>query len=167
MFFRRRLLAFALVLATGLLLLASLLAGTAVTAIATYVGESLPVPPLLLEAAQFLVSLAIITVLFGILYKFLPDVKIAWADVWAGAGVTALLFTIGKTLLSLYLARSTVGSAYGAAGSLVLLLIWIYYSIQIFFLGAEFTQVNARRRGRAIEPRPHAVRFSRTYHIEA
>ena len=105
----------------------------------------------------FVVSFALITLLFAMIYKVLPDVEIAWRDVWIGAAVTALLFTIGKFLIGLYLANSTVASTYGAAGSLVVLLLWIYYSSQILFLGAEFTQVYATRYGSQIRPSKHAV----------
>jgi membrane protein len=99
------------------------------------------------------------------IYKVLPDVEIAWRDVWIGAAVTALLFTIGKFLIGLYLAHSTVASTYGAAGSLVVLLLWIYYSSQILFLGAEFTQVYATRYGSQIKPSKHAVPVKETRQV--
>jgi membrane protein len=103
------------------------------------------------------VSFAVITVLFAMIYKFLPDVKIAWNDVWIGAVATALLFTIGKYLIGLYMGRAAPESTYGAAGSLVALLVWIYYSAQILFLGAEFTQVFAKSYGSHIRPSERAV----------
>ena len=106
----------------------------------------------LLGIAQFAVSIVLTTILFGAIFKFLPDVKIAWADIWIGALVTSLLFNLGKMLIGTYLARSTVGSLYGAAGSFAVFLIWIYYSASVFFLGAEFTQIYARRRGSPIVP---------------
>lgn len=109
------------------------------------------------QAANFGFSLAMITGLFALIYKYVPDVRIAWADVWVGSAMTALLFTIGKSLLGIYLGKASVGSSYGAAGSLVVLVVWVYYSVQILFLGAEFTQVVARRRGRAIEPSHRAI----------
>jgi membrane protein len=93
--------------------------------------------------------------LFALLFKVLPDVQISWGDVWVGGAITALLFTLGKYLLGIYLARSTVSSAYGAAGSLVALLLWVYYSAQIIFMGAEFTQVYARKYGAEIIPKNH------------
>jgi len=167
MFFMKRFLSFLLVLGSGVFLLLSLIASTALAATVSYLERFISVPAFLLEFAQFGISVAIITTLFAALYKVLPDVKIAWRDVWLGATMTALLFTIGKTFIGIYLARSTVASVYGAAGSLVLLLIWIYYSVQVFFLGAEFIQVNARRRGRPVVPDDRAVRFVRTYHFEA
>jgi membrane protein len=102
-------------------------------------------------------SFGVITLLFALIYKFLPDVEIAWGDVWIGAAVTSLLFTIGKFLIGLYLGNSSVASVYGAAGSLAVLLIWIYYSAQILFFGAEFTQVYAKRRGSRIVLSEEAV----------
>jgi len=105
----------------------------------------------------FVVSFAFITLLFAMMYKFLPDVEIGWRDVWTGAVVTALLFTLGKFLIGLYLGKSSVASTYGAAGSLVIVLLWIYYSSQILFLGAEFTQVYATHYGSQIKPSQHAV----------
>jgi membrane protein len=98
----------------------------------------------------------VITVLFAMIFKVLPDVKIAWRDVWIGAALTALLFTAGKFLLGLYLGKNAAVSAYGAAGSLVLILLWVYYSAQILFFGAEFTQVYANRFGTHLEPKAHA-----------
>jgi membrane protein len=102
------------------------------------------------------VSLLVLVALFALPFKFLPDVKIAWRDVWAGAVVTALLFTLGKLLIGLYLGRSSVGSTYGAAGSLIVMLLWVYYSALIFFFGAELTQVWAHASGRGIVPDEHA-----------
>src|SRR5690606_1694061 len=101
-----------------------------------------------------------ITLLFAVIYKVLPDVKIAWRDVWMGAAVTSLLFGIGKLLIGLYLGNSSIGSSYGAAGSFVILLLWIYYSAQILLFGAEFTQVYARTYGSKIEPGANAVRLT-------
>jgi len=101
----------------------------------------------LLHAANFLVSVAVITVLFAIIYKFMPRIQIHWRDVWIGALVTSLLFSFGKFLIGLYIGKSGVESSYGAAGALVVLLVWVYYSAQIFLLGAEFTKVYAERHG--------------------
>lgn len=103
-------------------------------------------------------SLLIITLLFMAMYKLLPDARIAWSDVWRGALVTAVLFVLGKFLLGFYISHSDPGSAYGAAGSLAVLLVWVYYSAMIFFLGAEFTQAYAERRGSGIQPDEGAVR---------
>ena len=99
------------------------------------------------------------TGLFALIYKYIPDVQIMWRDVWVGAAVTAFLFTLGKLLLGLYLGKAAVGSSYGAAGSVIALVVWVYYAAQILFLGAEFTQVQARRRGREIVPSAGAVRL--------
>ncbi len=109
------------------------------------------------QAINFVISFAVVTLLFAAIYKVLPDVTIAWRDVWIGAAVTALLFTIGKLLIGLYLGHASVGSTYGAAGSLLVLLVWIYYSAMILFFGAEFTQVYARRYGSRIVPSEGAV----------
>lgn len=148
----KRGLAFSMVLAIGFLLLVSLVVSAVLAAMGAYFSTLLPGGDLIWQAVNFLVSLGIITLLFALLYKYLPDVRIAWRDIWLGAFVTALLFVIGKELLSFYLGRQSFGSTYGAAGSLVVLLVWVYYSAQIFFFGAEFTQVYATRYGRGMEP---------------
>ena len=101
-------------------------------------------------------SFAIVTLLFAMIYKLLPDISIQWNDVWIGAIITSLLFTIGKFFIGLYLGKSDVGIAYGAAGSLVVILIWVYYASQIFLFGAEFTAVYAESRGSRFAPSPHA-----------
>jgi membrane protein len=144
---RARLLSFLIILAIGfVLLITQLLSGT-VTAFGDYLTPYFPDVALrLLKAANFLFSLAIVTVLFAILYKWLPNVRIAWRDVWFGALATAVLFSIGRIAIGFYLGRSAIASAYGAAGTLIALLLWLYYSAQIFLLGAEFTAVHARQR---------------------
>jgi uncharacterized BrkB/YihY/UPF0761 family membrane protein len=114
-----------------------------------------PLPTAMMGATNALLSFVVITFMFAMIYKLLPDVTIAWRNVWTGATVTAVLFTIGKTLIGLYLGRSTVASVYGAAGSLIVILLWIYYSAQIVFFGAEFTKVYSRRfEGRPAGPSP-------------
>jgi membrane protein len=160
-FLRKRLFSFLMVLGIGVLLLASLVLGTATSAVTKYFPDSFPIPGIFIEGAQFVFSLGLATLVFATIYKVLPDVKIAWSDVWAGAAVTAVLFNIGKTLIGIYLVNSTVASPYGAAGSLVLLLVWVYYSAQVFFFGAEFTQVYARWRGRPIGPDRNAIGLSK------
>ncbi|HLI85188.1 MAG TPA: YihY/virulence factor BrkB family protein [Bryobacteraceae bacterium] len=156
-----RVIAFATVLGAGLLLLILLLATTFIHVATKYFGGILPLPGALLEAANFIVTLGISALVFALLYKLIPDVRIKWHDVWIGAAVTALLFTIGKFLIGLYLATATTGSAYGAAGSLVVFMFWLYYSAQIFFLGAEFTRIFSERHGsravgqQAAEEIPH------------
>jgi membrane protein len=122
------------------------------------VSNFIDIPFIFYSTIDNIVSIILLTLLFSMLYKILPDVKISWEDVWVGGAITAILFTLGKFLLGLYLARSTVSSAYGAAGSLVILLLWVYYSAQIIFLGAEFTQVYARKYGSEIVPKkPQAM----------
>jgi membrane protein len=146
---RERLLSFAMVLVLGFLLLVSLLMSTALAAVGARWGGFLSGTLHLLEVANFVVFLGVATVLFALIYKFLPDVHppIAWRDVWAGALMTSVLFSIGKWGIGLYLGRGTVGSAFGAAGSLVVVLVWVYYAAQVMFLGAELTQVYAHEHG--------------------
>jgi membrane protein len=112
------------------------------------------------QVANMLLFLILVTLLFGMLFKALPDVEIPWRYVWIGAAVTSLLFNVGRWLIGLYLGRAGMASPYGAAGSLAMLLLWVYYSAQIFFLGAEFTQVYARRSGARIMPARGAVRLT-------
>jgi membrane protein len=129
----------------GFLLLVSLAASAWLAALGKFFSRLLPLPAVLMESANALLSFVVITFMFAMIYKLLPDVKLGWRNVWTGAAVTAVLFTLGKTLIGLYLGRSTVGSVYGAAGSLIVILLWIYYSAQIVFFGAEFTKVYSRR----------------------
>lgn len=138
---------FAMVLSIGFLLLVSLLLSAALAAIGKLFAGFLPLPEPVLHLLSLLVSFVTITGLFALIYKFVPDVKLQWRDVWIGAAVTSLLFSIGKFLIGLYLGKAGVGSAYGAAGSLVIVLVWIYYSSQIFYFGAEFTRIYARQHG--------------------
>lgn len=156
-FVRTRILSFGMVLGIGFLLLVSLVVTTAVSAVGAWATGLLPAAKVLLEGATFMVTLALITLLFAMIFKVLPDARIDWRDVWIGAAVTALLFTIGKFLIGFYLAKSSVASTYGAAGSLVIVLLWIYYSSQILFLGAEFTKVYASHTGTNIRPSKNAV----------
>ena len=144
---RSRLLSFGLILALGFLLLVSLIFSAALAALGQWWGSYFDGWDTVLEMVNFIVALAITTGLFAMIYKLLPSVEIAWRDVWIGAAVTALLFALGKTLIGIYIGRSSVASGFGAAGSFVVLLIWVYYSTQIFLLGAEFTGVYARKHG--------------------
>jgi membrane protein len=144
---RARLLAVSLVLAIGFLLLVSLVASAAMAAIGQWGAPYLARVRWVFEIVNVAASVAMVTVLFAMIYKILPRVRIGWRDVWVGAGVTAVLFTIGKSLIGLYLGRSAVASGFGAAGSVVVLLAWVYYSAQIFLFGAEFTVVYATRYG--------------------
>jgi len=144
---RKRLVSLAMVVVIGFLLLVSLALSAILNLVGTYLGGILPVPAFVLETANFVISFLVTALLFGSIFKVLPDVPVNWSDVTIGALATAAMFTIGKSLIGIYLGRTVVASAYGAAGSLVILLLWIYYSALILFLGAEFTQVYARSRG--------------------
>jgi membrane protein len=144
---QRRLLAFSMILGTGFLLLVSLALSAVLAGVHRMLSELFPVLSEFLPLANFLLSFAIVTALFAMIFKLLPDARIEWRDVLLGAAVTALLFTIGKSLIGIYLGRAGVTSVYGAAGSLVLILLWVYYSSQLLFLGAEFTEVYSRRYG--------------------
>jgi membrane protein len=156
-FVRQRFFSFACVLGVAFLLLVSLVMSAIIAALGRYFTETLPGGAWLWQGLNFLLSLGIITVLFALIFKVVPDVEIAWRDVWMGATVTSLLFSLGKFALGLYLGRASVASPYGAAGSLVALVIWVYYASQILFMGAEFTQVYARLRGSRVAPSDHAV----------
>jgi membrane protein len=154
---RDRFLSLVTVLGTAFLLMVSLVLSAGLAAIGKALSGILPGPEFVLQALNFFVSFGVITMLFAMMFKVLPDVKIQWSDVWVGAAVTALLFTIGKFVIGLYLGKSDVGSAFGAAGSMVILLVWIYYSAQILLFGAEFTAVYADRYGSHIEPSENAM----------
>ncbi|MCA1584451.1 MAG: YihY/virulence factor BrkB family protein [Acidobacteria bacterium] len=147
-----RLRSFGLVVAIGFLLTVSLAVSAALAALSGWLDRLVPGWPILWQGINMLVSLAVITVLFAMLYRFLPDVRLRWRDVATGAFVTALLFTVGKQLIGLYLGRSSTTSSYGAAGSVIVLLLWVYYSSQIVLLGAEFTRLYAQREG--VRPQP-------------
>lgn len=138
---RQRFFSFGMVLAVGFLLLVSLVLTAALAALGKFFGGILPFPEFVLSGINFVVSLAGIAILFALIFKYVPDTTIAWKDVWLGATATALFFTIGKYLTGLYLGKAAVGSAYGAAGSLVVVIVWVYYSAMIFLFGAEFTHV--------------------------
>jgi membrane protein len=150
-FVKARFLSMTMVLGTGFLLLVSLLLSAALTATTDVLERMLPVPGFVWQAASFILSLGVITVLFAMIFKVLPDAEVRWSHVWVGALMTAALFTVGKFLLALYLGRRDAASTYGAAGALVLVLMWVYYSSLILLFGAEFTQVYARAKGHRIE----------------
>jgi membrane protein len=156
-FIRTRFLSFSMVLGIGFLLLVSLILSAGLSGVVAYLGQLFPVIASLLQVANFVLGFIVTTVLFGLIYKFLPDVKITWSDVLIGAAITSLLFSIGRYALGLYLGNSSFGSTYGAAGSLVIILAWVYYAAQILFFGAEFTQVYARRYGSQIVPTKNAI----------
>jgi membrane protein len=155
-FIKDRFLSFVAVLGTGFLLLVSLILSSALAALGKWFSGLLPIPEAVLQVLNFLVSFVVITGLFALIFKLLPDAKVAWRDVWIGAALTAALFTIGKFTLGVYLGKSNVASGYGAAGSLVLVLLWVYYSAQILLYGAEFTQAYANLAGERIVPAPDA-----------
>jgi membrane protein len=152
-FVLKRALSLGMIFGLAFLLLVSLALSAAISMLGDVVGRILPgVSEGFLLLLDFGLSVGVITLLFAAMFKILPDARIAWRDVWVGAAVTALLFVIGKFALGFYLGRSNPGEAYGAAGSLALILVWIYYASMIVLLGAEFTQVWAERRGAGIEP---------------
>lgn len=134
-----------MILGIGFLLLVSLMLSAGMAALGSYIGERLPSIVAILHATDNLVAFAMVTVLFALIYKVLPDTKLSWHEVWLGAGVAGALFTVGRTLIGLYLGRASVTSSYGAAGSLVVILAWVYYSAQILLIGAEFSRVRQER----------------------
>ena len=138
---KQRLFSFGMVLSIGFLLLVSLVLSAGLAYLGKAFGEVLPMPGFVLQLINFLVSFFVISLLFTLMFKYVPNAEVPWRDAMVGAVWTALLFTIGKLLLGLYLGKASVGSTYGAAGSLVAVVVWIYYSAQIFFFGAEFTHV--------------------------
>lgn len=155
-FLRARLLNFGMVLVIGFLLLVSLLLTTAIAGLNNYLDAILQLPVFIWATISFVTSFSVVTVLFALIFKVLPDVEVRWSDVWIGAVVTAALFEIGKFGLSFYLGAESTASSYGAAAAVVLLLLWVYYTSCILFLGAEFTQVYARSRGHRIKPSENA-----------
>lgn len=151
-FIRHRLLSFAMVVGIGFLLLVSLVCSAGLAALGNFIGDYVAGTEIFLKALNFVISLGIITTLFAMIFKFLPDVKIAWRDVWLGGFITAVLFNVGKYLIGIYIGRSSISSVYGAMGSLVVLLAWVYYSALILFFGAQFTCIYAQRFG--VKPQP-------------
>lgn len=159
-FLWKRVVSFGMVVGIGFLLLVSLAVSAALAAFQAYLESRVASPlPIVLQSVNFLFSFAVIAVLFALMFRFLPDARIAWRDVALGAVVTSLLFSIGKLLIGLYLGRTEIASAYGAAGSVVVILVWVYYSSLILLLGAEFTRVYSRRfRPTKVKPEPGAMR---------
>lgn len=144
---KNRALSFILVIGSGFLLLVSLIMSALLAALGKFILRALPGPQFILTFVDAVVSLTVITSLFAMMFKVLPDAHVAWRDVWAGAVATGILFTIGKWAIGLYLGGSPMASIYGAASSLMIILVWVYYSAMIFFLGAEFTVVYAKEHG--------------------
>jgi membrane protein len=159
-FLARRILSFGMILAFAFLLLVSLAVTAALAAFGSFISVYLPrwFSGPLLVGIGFVVSFSIVAALFASMYKILPDAVIRWRDVWMGAGITSVLFTLGKFLIGFYLGRSGVADAYGAAGSLVLIVLWVYYSSLVFLIGAEFTEVWAEIHSGPVRPKPGAVR---------
>ncbi|MGD9944021.1 MAG: YihY/virulence factor BrkB family protein, partial [Burkholderiaceae bacterium] len=166
LFIKSRILSLAVVLAIGFILLVSLLLSVALGAVVEFAGSWLPIPPGWAVALDALLSLAVISLLFAALFRVLPDVVLRWRDVGVGAVVTACLFTLGRWVIALYLSRTATASAYGAAGSLVLLLLWVNYSSLILLYGAAFTRAHYEARGGRIQPRLTAVRVERSVAVE-
>jgi membrane protein len=156
---RDRFLSFTMILGFGFILLVSLVLSAALTAVSNYLERFLPSIDYvyLLQGANILLSFLVTTVLLAMIYRILPDAKIAWRDVWIGAAISSILFGIGKYLIGLYLGQSSISTTYGAAGSLAILFVWVYYSSMILLLGAEFTQVYANRYGKHVVPSDNAI----------
>jgi membrane protein len=157
-FLTTRLISLGVVIVIGFLLLTSLVMSMAIMTLISYAEYWIPVPSLLVTVVDLLLSLATATLLFAMLFKILPDVHLQWSDVWRSALATAVLFVLGQYLISVYLTQTAPGSPYGAAGSLVLVLMWVYYSSLILFLGTALTRVAIERRGDVIVPKSTAVR---------
>ncbi|MFT3695930.1 MAG: YihY/virulence factor BrkB family protein [Kofleriaceae bacterium] len=164
-FIRDRFFSFTLVVGVAFLLLVSLVLSAGLAALGAYFSNSLPGGAVLWQVINFCLSLGVTTLVFALIFKVVPDVDIHWRDVWAGAFVTAALFSLGRLAIALYVGRSTVSSPFGAAGSVVALVVWVYYSAQILFFGAELTQVIATKRGRVIAPTKNAVKIERKVDI--
>lgn len=157
-FLRTRLVSLSLVLILGFLLLVSFAATLAVSAAVEYANERIPIPAIIVKGIDLVTSLGVATLLFATIFKVLPDVHLRWSDMWRGAFVTAVLFVIGQYLISSYLTSAAPGSPYGAAGALVLILLWVYYSALILFIGAALTRAWIRHRGDYIRPKSTAVK---------
>ena len=147
---RERFFSFGMVLSIGFLLLVSLVVSTILAAVGKFFGGLLPLPSPFLAVINFLLSYAGVAILFGLIFRFVPEAKVCWRNVWPGALATALFFTLGKTIIGLYLGKSSLGSAYGAAGSVIVVIVWVYYSAQIFFFGAEFTRAYSKHRSGSV-----------------
>lgn len=160
-YLKTRLLSLTVVLAIGFVLLVSLTLSVLVRAVVTFADDWLPLPGALLLGMDWVVSLVMVALLFATIFRVLPDVVLRWRDVWLGACVTALLFTWGRALIAFYLSTTATASTYGAAGSLVLLLLWVNYSSLILLFGAAFTRAHSEARGRGVQPRATAVRVHR------
>ena len=155
-FLRTRLVSFATLLGIGFLLLVSLIVSAGLAALSKWMNGMIPAEKIVWHIVDFAVSVGVVTALFAMIFKVLPDVKMRWKDVWVGAFITAVLFAVGKIVIGLYLGRSSASSAYGMAGSIIVVLLWVYYSVQILLFGAAATRIYAERSGSRIEPAPNA-----------
>jgi membrane protein len=155
-FLRQRFFSFAMVLAIGFLLLVSLVVTAILSSFTAMLSSLVGDATFVAHAIDIIVSFGFVTLLFALIYKYVPDVEIQWRDVWVGAALTSILFTLGKYLVGLYIGTSGVSSTFGAAGSLITILVWVYYSSLIFFLGAEFTRVYATQYGSGVAPAENA-----------
>jgi membrane protein len=162
----KRVLSFAMLMVILFLLLISLVVSAAFSALGNFLGNTFLISDLMLQILNFAIPFVLITLLFAMIYRYLPDAKVRWRDIWLGAAVTSLLFSFGKFVIGLYLGKSSVSSTFGAAGSLAILLVWVYYSSQIVFLGAEFTQVFANEYGAGIVPEEHAVKIIEEKYVQ-
>lgn len=160
-FLMQRLISFGLVVAIGFLLMVSLAVSAALAAFGGWLNASAPGMAVIWIVVNLIISVGVTTLLFALLYKVLPDVDLGWKDVWIGALITSVLFAIGKTLIGLYIGRSSTASSYGAAGSVMILLLWVYYSSQVVLLGAEMTRAFTASRKGAPKPEPYAKREKR------
>jgi membrane protein len=156
---RKRLLSIGVFASVGFVLVVSLAATAAVAAASEYASGVLPGSAVVWQAVTFVLSLVVTAALFAIVFRFLPDATVCWRETWIGAFATAILFSIGRWAIGTYLGQSSVGSAYGAAGSFMVLLVWVYYAALIVFMGAELTKAIARDLGRGVRPEAHAVRI--------
>lgn len=154
---RIRFLSFEMVLGIGFLLLVSLVISAAISGLGNYLNSLIPGLHIIMEIVNIIISFAMVTVLFAAIFKILPDIIIPWKDVWVGAAVTGALFSLGKYLIGLYLGQTSFGSSYGAAGSIIIILLWVNYSSQILFFGAEFTKVYASHYGSLVVPSNNAI----------
>jgi membrane protein len=154
---KNRFISFTMVLGVGFLLLVSLVVSAAIAALGNWMSGLLPLPELVLQLINMVVSVGVVMLLFAMIFRVLPDVEIAWRDVWIGAAFTAVLFALGKLAIGLYLGKTSTASSYGAAGALVVILVWVYYSAQLLFFGAELTRAYAYQHGSRIAPDEDAM----------
>lgn len=158
-FLQTRLISFGMIISIGFLLIISLVVTTLITLVGVWLQKQIPgMAIIILQIVNFILSTALTVLLFALMFKFLPDAKINWRDVWGGAIVTALLFSLGKFALGLYFGKAQPTETYGAAGSVILIMLWVFYSCIILFFGAEFTRQNVEWQGRSVKPRQHAVK---------